>query len=85
MKDHLKPLEHINRVEANPYLLTRIRQRLKDVPTEAVPTYWLRVATLTFLLIVLSDWLAIQNAQPSANPDAQLYLSLMPNNDIYHE
>lgn len=52
MKDPLAILENIHRVDAPPFLLTRVMQKINDVKTEQIPTRFVWSLGISFLIVL---------------------------------
>ncbi len=83
--DPASMLETIQRVEAPPFLLTRIRQQIANRQDAAVPTRWAWAAGLSFVLILALNIYAITGSSRGTRPQANLVqtMDLYPHNSLY--
>ncbi len=79
-------LEYINKVEAPPFLLTRIRQKIANVAEQPVAPKWVLAACTSLLLIVALNIYIIsgssENPHPN-QPNLAQSMNLYPQNSLY--
>jgi hypothetical protein len=87
--DDLKDLAKLQRVEAPPFLMTRIRAKIEANRSERLTPRWALAASLAFgLLLVANISLLNSNGQSPVNHNMEIIASgfdLVPNNQLYHE
>jgi hypothetical protein len=84
--DPTEVLSQIQRVEAPPFLLTRIRQRISDTRQQVSPgVAW--VAGLSFLLVLALNLYIISSSdyhrETQKKPDLAQTMNLYPHNSLY--
>ena len=78
-------LEYINKVDAPPFLLTRIRQKIANAREQQINPKWALAAGVSLLLIVALNLYVISgpdNNQPQQTNLAQT-MNLYPHNSLY--
>lgn len=79
----LEPLEHINQVDAPPFLFTRIEQRIKSNALEKVTPVKLGLITASFVMILLINIVGISYTSESKSTDLLDQLNLQTNYNLY--
>jgi len=89
LNDKLDPVEmlgEVARVEAPPFLLTRIRQRIANVQ-QRVPGKWVAATALSLvMLMMLNIYLVTAKSEPSAGGggnELARAMNLLPQNALY--
>lgn len=85
MKDHLAALETILRVEAPPFLFTRILQKVQRQSTEYVSPRIAWAFTLSMITLVILNIAVVSFGNGKPDDDFAKYMHLMPHNSLYHE
>ncbi|MEM8899580.1 MAG: hypothetical protein AAGC85_15810 [Bacteroidota bacterium] len=87
-----EPLSNIQKVDAPPFLFTRIEASINALQEEAYPIKWVRLALAGFVvLMLLNIWLVGQNVSggSSVGEDNMAVLSagveLYQSNQLYNE
>lgn len=78
-------LSNIAQVEAPPFLLTRIHQRIRYV-RQQVPIRWLWATAMCMLLILAANVYAIRGVARNSNSNAETLagaMQLFPQNALY--
>jgi len=84
MKDHLSALNKIQKVEAPPFLFTRILERVQTQAAEASPvTKW--AVSVSLAAILLLNIAVIVSENRSSKTNLAQTMGLMPNNMLYHD
>ena len=88
--DELDGLNRISRVDAPPFLYTRIRARIDLLAEAPAPVQWVRAFAAAALLVLLLNagvfLTATDDAQTSPDvANVVTTMQLMTNNDFYHE
>lgn len=76
-------LHSIKRVEANPFLLTRIQERIKQGEVASAPLVW--AMGFSFILVLAINIIGFSKFSPqeiSQAPQTELY-NLLPQNSLY--
>lgn len=88
----IERLSRIQKVDAPPFLFTRIEARINALQEEVYPIRWVRLALAGFaVLMLLNVWLVGQNIGTSSGPveDSENLLSagveLYQSNQLYNE
>ncbi len=87
--DSLNQLDALQRVEAPPFLLTRIRQRIADAALPQVSPKWVWATVLSFILIAVLNVYTVSNyssSQTGTQQPANLVeqMNLQTNNSLYY-
>ena len=91
MKNPSEILQRIKKVEASPFLLTRIQQKIKDAHEQQVGKFWYRTALATFIVLLCVNIYAIRNinvinTNKSDRDSVFEDMNLIDNNNLYfHE
>lgn len=87
-----EPLSKIQKVDAPPFLLTRIEARINALQEEVYPIRWVKLALAGFVvLMLLNVWLVGENVSGNslATEDSKAILSagveLYQSNQLYNE
>jgi hypothetical protein len=86
--NHLDLLKMVEKVDAPPYLLTRIQAKIHAMQTERVPTAWKWAGTMTFCCLLGLNGYCLLTTQKSYNIPTQslMYsLGLYQNYQLYDE
>lgn len=85
-EDKLDALKKVQKVEAPPFLWTRIQARLRQSDVERLPRSWQWAGALAFGMLLLLNWRVIANAG-NPTPEATLAagIPLQTNNQLYDE
>jgi len=89
MKSKLDLLQQVQKVEAPPFLYTRILQRISNFQEAPAPVQW-RFAFITagILLLVLNISILLSSKQKTENNNIETVVSSMnlsTSNELYHE
>jgi hypothetical protein len=87
MKDNLNILENITKVDAPPFLLTRIKQQIDNSNYSKFSSKFALSLGLSFLILVILNVTIIFTQKESRMDDKQFAHSfgLMSNNSLYNE
>lgn len=85
MEDFLKPLEEINRVEAPPFLITRIQQKIQNELTNRISMRAAYSILASFLILLSINFFVVvsNNKTKSAEKNIAESFHLLPNNNLY--
>ncbi len=91
MKDHYKQpadmLDNIGRVDAPPFLLTRIGQRIANAAAQRVQPVWAVAAGVSLVLVLALNVYVMTGTQKTASPrpqsDLAAAMELYPQNSLY--
>lgn len=88
-KDGLDKLKKIRRVEAPPFLLARIQEKIRSAVAEPVPVSWKWAFAAAAILIIALNVMVMRTASP-ASPKADLQevvnaFHLSDSNNLYNE
>ena len=87
--DELKKLERLQRVEAPPFLLTRINERIRSAQSNNAPLQWSLAASLVFSFLLMANvYMLSSTGQTTTNTSLEQTidnLDLMPSNQLYYE
>ncbi len=75
----LENTKKIKRVEAPPFLFTRIEQKLKNAVTDSVAIKWVTASVGALIFLVLLNFVLIRKTlfqKPENKPETELALSL---------
>lgn len=80
-------LDTIQRVEASPYLLTRIQQRIESKQATRFSTTWSWAIGISFVVLLLLNIATIRNNHGSSTHENNLAqsMNLLPNHNLYNE
>lgn len=89
-KNELEVLKKINRVEAPPFLFTRIEAKIEAVEAQTVSINWVVGASLAFSLLLAVNILLIQNKFSGSSEQTQFQtyiedMNLDATNESYYE
>lgn len=89
-KNELEALKKINRVEAPPFLFTRIEAKIEAVEAQTVSINWVVGASLAFSLLLAVNILLIQNKFSGSSEQTQFQtyiedMNLDATNESYYE
>jgi len=79
----MNKFKNIQKAAVSPYLFTKIQQKIRTKMEEQIPIKWVWTAIASLSLLFILD-IAILNSSNS-KPQADEFISLMPNNSLYHE
>lgn len=92
MNTHMKQadidlLDTIQRVEASPYLLTRIQQRIESKQASRFSTTWSWAIGISSVVLLLLNIATLRyNHSVSSNENNLAHsMNLLPNHDLYNE
>jgi hypothetical protein len=86
MKHQIDLLDNINKVEAPPYLLTRINQKIRATKEDNFSKNWVVTLGLSlFVLVILNTQILINNNDylPSQEESFAESMNLTTNNTLY--
>lgn len=92
MNTHMKQadidlLDTIQRVEASPYLLTRIQQRIESKQATRFSTTWSWAIGISFVVLLLLNIATLRNNHDASTNENNLAksMNLLPNHNLYNE
>lgn len=85
MKHPLELLDQIQKVEAPPFLMTRIRQKIDAAAANQIPGSWVWSLGLSFILVMgLNIAIIVNNMQvPATDDNIVNTMNLSPDNALY--
>lgn len=85
MKHPLELLDQIQKVEAPPFLMTRIRQKIDAAAANQIPGSWVWSLGLSFILVMgLNIAIIVNNMQvPTTDDNIVNTMNLSPDNALY--
>lgn len=87
-EDKLDALKKVQKVEAPPFLWTRIQARIRQSDMERLPRSWQWAGALAFGILLLLNWRVIATSgRTTPAPVATLAagIQLQPSNQLYDE
>lgn len=78
-------LEKVQKVEAPPFLYTRILNRIQNKAQETVPVKWAVVAAACLLVLITINISVIQSSKENNRTDLSEAFSLQTSNSLYNE
>ncbi len=84
-KQHIELLDGLQRVEAPPYLLTRINAQLKANEQDTIPKQWISASILAFCALLIVNVFVIRESITSQDNISELIetMNLLPNDNLY--
>lgn len=83
IEEKIEQLRQVQKVDAPPFLLTRIRAKIQASALESVPRVWVWGGILTYsCLLILAIWLPL-TAQSAADVSPQDSYWSFPNAQLY--
>jgi hypothetical protein len=85
MKHSIDILSNIEKVEAPPYLLTRIHQRIANERQSYLSTNWVLGFGFSMIMIFIINFVAITHYIPQTDEVTSIVdgMNLLPSHDIY--
>lgn len=86
--DKLEHLKKVQKVEAPPFLWTRIQAQLNKAATERLSPTWQWAGALAFSLLLLLNWKALSTAARNTPPSVATLaaeVQLQPTHQLYDE
>ena len=86
MNEFLNPLDSIQKMDAPPYLLTRIHQRIKHKAGNQLSTKTIWALSLSFLLLIFMNIIVVSFSlkhQDISKIDISSQMHLIPENSFY--
>lgn len=82
---NLELLEHIQKVDAPPFLLTRIQQKIDNKYLNKLSPRWALGLSVSFIVIIVINISVIVNYNKNSKPENNLAqsMNLMPDNNLY--
>lgn len=84
----IESLRKVRRVDAPPFLLTRIEAKIRAAEVERLSVAWQWAGALAFGLLIFLNLSAVkpgQTNQPDTTSQLVESLNLHPSNQLYHE
>lgn len=85
MEKELDILNRIQKVDAPPFLYTRILTRVQNKVRETVPVKWAVVAAACLLILITINISVIQSTKQNNTTDLSQVFSLQTSNSLYNE
>jgi NADH:ubiquinone oxidoreductase subunit 6 (subunit J) len=85
MEKELDILNRIQKVDAPPFLYTRILTRVQNKVRETVPVKWAVAAAACLLILITINISVIQSSKQSNTTNLSEVFSLKTNNSLYNE
>ncbi len=85
MENELDILNRIQKVDAPPFLYTRILTRVQNKVKETVPVKWAVAAAACLLILITINISVIQSSKESNSTNLSEVFSLKTNNSLYNE
>ena len=85
MENQLDNLNRIQKVDAPPFLYTRILSRIQNKVKETVPVKWAVAAAACLTLLIIINLTVIQADKDNNKTDLTEVFSLKTNNSLYNE
>ncbi|MBP7810535.1 MAG: hypothetical protein KA163_14680 [Bacteroidia bacterium] len=85
MENELDILNRIQKVDAPPFLYTRILNRVQNKVKETVPVKWAVAAAACLLILITINISVIQSSKESNTTNLSEVFSLKTNNSLYNE
>lgn len=85
MENELDILNRIQKVDAPPFLYTRILTRVQNKVKETVPVKWAVAAAACLLILITINISVIQSSKESNTTNLSEVFSLKTNNSLYNE
>lgn len=85
MENELGILNKIQKVDAPPFLYTRILNRVQNKMKETVPVKWAVAAAACLLILITINISVIQSSKESNNTNLSEVFSLQTTNSLYNE
>ncbi len=85
MENELDILNRIQKVDAPPFLYTRILTRVQNKVKETVPVKWAVAAAACLLILITINISVIQSSKENNTTNLSEVFSLKTNNSLYNE
>lgn len=85
MDNELDILNRIQKVDAPPFLYTRILTRVQNKVKETVPVKWVVAAAACLLILITINISVIQSSKESNSSNLSEVFSLQTSNSLYNE
>lgn len=86
MKHPLDIFEKVQKVDAPPFLYTRILTRIQNKAKETVPVRWAAAAAACLIILIVININVIRSSNPQTNTaDLSEVFSLQTSNSLYNE
>ncbi len=85
MENELDILNRIQKVDAPPFLYTRILNRVQNKVKETVPVKWAVAAAACLLILITINISVIQSSKESNSTNLSEVFSLQTSNSLYNE
>jgi hypothetical protein len=85
MENELDILNRIQKVDAPPFLYTRILNRIQNKAKETVPVKWAIAAATCLVVLLIVNISVIQQSKQSNTTDLSEVFSLQTSNSLYNE
>lgn len=85
MENELDILNRIQKVEAPPFLYTRILSRVQNKVKETVSVKWVVAAAACLVVVLTINITVIQSGKTNSKTDLTEVFSLKTNNNFYNE
>lgn len=87
-KDKLERLKKVQKVEAPPFLWTRIQAQINKAATEQLSPIWQWAGGLAFSFLLLLNWMAMSRSAHNTPPSVAALaaeVQLQPTHQLYDE
>ncbi|MGL4596927.1 MAG: hypothetical protein ACRCYO_05340 [Bacteroidia bacterium] len=85
MDNEFNILRNVNQVAPSPFLWTRIQQKIEQHKANRLAPKWAFSLAAVVLLVISVDFVLIKKQKAKPERDLVESMSLMPQNDFYHE
>jgi hypothetical protein len=85
MENEFDILNRIQKVDATPFLYTRILSRIQNKAKETVPVKWAVAAAACLVILLILNISAIQSGKESNTTDLSEVFLLKTSNSLYNE